>query len=1041
MLFKLEKLTNRVLEIEPLRYKNRKPITGWTIHEDESKSEKYPPQNVSEKAEELTVNRLWEGRDRYFWIMGEVDVPEVSNEEDFVLLFDFGKSSEGNNSGFEAMLYINDEPYQAVDGNHKEVIIDKSFANQTISVALRLWGGLEGGGAAGEIWHLFKYADSSVLCHSTDDLYYTALVIIETIEILDENDSDRVNLLELLDDTFKKVDWSDEGSPSFYDSVEKANHYLQNGIDSLEKKSDINVTMVGHTHIDVAWLWRLKHTREKAARSFSTVFRLMEQYPEYIFLQTQPQLYEYLKEDYPELYEKIKEKVREDKWEIEGAMWLESDANIPSGESLVRQLLFGSRFMKKEFNHETKYLWLPDVFGYSWALPQILKKSGIDLFMTTKISWSQLNRMPNDTFYWKGLDGSEILTHFITTPSSKGSEEFSAYTYNGEINPYTVKGVYDSYRDKDINKNLLIAYGYGDGGGGVNRTHLEKARRIQRLPGLPNLQPGKAGKYFKELEETIEEAKKKGKYVHTWDGELYLELHRGTYTSQARNKKWNRKLELAYRDAEILWAWGNKLAQEAFPQVELNDGWKIILRNQFHDIIPGSSIKEVYEDSEIEYQEARDTVDQQMNKFSELLEKEPSVWTLFNTASWSRDEVVTVNGTDYENGYFTDEQDNILKTVQAKGQTNVYVENIPPLGSKVIYFKEGEAVSNNAHPFSSKENGIDTPFYTIEWNEDGHITSIYDKEHTREVLSANGSGNVFQLFEDKPLAWDAWDIDIFYQEKGKNLTADSIVLKEVNEIFAVIEFTYNFGSSSIKQDMKVYSDSRRIDFATNVNWKERQQLLKVKFDVDVRAIEATYDIQYGNAKRPTHWNTSWEMAKFETVGHQWADISEKGYGVSLLNDSKYGYDIKESTMRLSLLKGPIYPDPDADIGEHSFVYSLYPHKGDYVEGRTVEAAWALNSPLKLLNGRFSSNQFIEIESDESVMVDTIKKAEDNNGVIIRLHNFTGGRQTVSLSPKFNYQTWQETNLMEKPISKKIKDNTQPISFDLKPYEVKTFLIE
>lgn len=1042
MVFQVEKLQARVKELEPYRYMNRQPLEGWTIHEDTSKEEKYPPKLPSKEAEALTVNKQWEGRDRYFWLMGEVDVPEVAEEDNFLLLFDFGKSSEGNTSGFEALCYINGELYQAADGNHKEVFIDKDYAGETIKVALRLWGGLEGGGPAGEIWHHFNYADQAVHSTVTDDLYYTALVILETVAVLGVNDPTRVKLLTLLDEAFLAIDWSLKGSESFYASIRAANAQLQSSIDALEKHSDVTVTLVGHTHIDVAWLWRLKHTREKSARSFSTVLRLMEQYPEYIFLQTQPQVYEYIKEDYPELYEKIKAKVAEGTWEVDGAMWLESDANIPSGESLVRQILFGSRFMKEEFDQETKYLWLPDVFGYSWALPQILKKSGIDMFMTTKISWNQFNRMPNDTFYWKGIDGSEVLTHFITTPVPGMSEEFAQYTYNGLVNPYTVKGVYDAYRDKDLNQDLLIAYGFGDGGGGVNREHLEKARRIQKLPGLPNVKMGKAGEYFEELKETFAEAKEAGKYVHTWDGELYLEYHRGTYTSQARNKMWNRKLELAYRDAEFLHTWLMKKKQKDYPQEALNAGWKTILRNQFHDIIPGSSIKEVYEDSEIEYAEAQKWVDETVDEVYRFVDGKESTWTVVNSAAWARNEHVQLLDAPDKEGHFEDIDGQELKSVRHQAGWTVFIEEIPAFGSKTICFIEETGKNDETVPFEAKGNAIDTPFYSIVWNDEGHLTSIFDKEAQREVLPENGTGNVFQLFEDKPMQWDAWDIDLFYQEKGKDLEADTVEVTEVNELSARVAFRYTFGSSTLKQEMIVYPDTKRIDFKTTVDWKERQQLLKVKFDIDVVTTEATYDIQYGNAKRPTHWNTSWDMAKFETVGHQWVDLSEQGYGVSLLNDSKYGHDIKDGTMRLSLLKGAIYPDPDADRGIHEFVYSLYPHEGDFLEGGTVPEAWSLNAPVKVLSGAFNEEALFSTESDYPVMVDAVKKAEDDEGIIVRLHDYTGGRQKVTLRPNFECSYYKEVDLMEKEIEGNEKVYIgHTIDLDLKPFEVKTIHIK
>ncbi|WGX77222.1 hypothetical protein QJS64_06965 [Paraclostridium bifermentans] len=492
--------------------------------------------------------------------------------------------------------------------------------------------------------------------------------------------------------------------------------------------------------MDVAWLWRLKHTREKCARSFSTVLRLMERYPEYIFLQTQPQLYEYVKNDYPELYEAIKQKVKDGNWEVDGGMWLEADCNIPSGESLVRQILVGSRFIKEEFNKDVEYLWLPDVFGYSWALPQILKKSGIDMFMTTKISWNQYNRMPHDTFKWRGIDGSEILTHFITTPEPWSQPGSWFYTYNGRLTPKTVKGVWDAYTDKGITNDLLVSYGFGDGGGGVNREMLEYRKRLDKMPGLPNVKTGKASEYFRCLKEKVEKTEE---YVHTWDGELYLEYHRGTYTSQAYTKMMNRKLELLYRETE----WLSTVAcltnndWSLYANNEITKGWKTILRNQFHDIIPGSSITEVYEDAKQEYKEAEGIALDIQNKLEEIyINKDEHTWTIVNNSNWNRNESINIKCD--EDGSFYDEDGNKLEYQRNKDEYTVEIKNIPALGYKRIILKVDDVQDDNNSVFEYCDGKISTPKYDIEWNEYGQLTSIYDKENKREVL-AKGEEEMF----------------------------------------------------------------------------------------------------------------------------------------------------------------------------------------------------------------------------------------------------------------------------------------------------------
>lgn len=1020
-IFLLEKAASRIRELRTYRYKEVTPITNWHVTEDETKVEKYPP-HLTKEAQSFKVGDIWKGRDYYLWLQTDVVLP---NDPQEILYFDFGRTGGGGNSGFEALLFIDGQPYQGVDSNHKEVFLKEEFLGKKVQLSLKLWSGLEGGGVEQIQQHQFKQGNLIKLDAACDDLYYTTLMLHDTIQMLDKNNETRYLLEDLLAKTLLLIDWSYPASSQFYESIAKACDFLNESLEKLPKETKIKITAIGHTHIDVAWLWRLKHTREKAARSFSTVLELMDKYPEYIFLQSQPQLYKYIKEDYPELYEKIKQQVANHRWEVDGAMWLEADCNIPSGESLVRQILHGKKFIKEEFNQEMHYLWLPDVFGYSWALPQILKKSGIDTFMTTKISWNQFNRMPHDTFIWKGMDGTEILTHFITTPVAGASlAEHNRtnwfYTYNGDMEADTVIGSYQAYRDKDFNSNLLLAYGYGDGGGGVNRDMLEKRRRLNKLPGVPQVVPGQAKDFFDTLHETVE---KTDHYVHTWDGELYLEYHRGTYTSQAHVKKTNRKTELSLRELEILESFSALGGQSVYPAEEIYDLWEVLLRNQFHDIIPGSSIKEVYQDYENEFaivKEKLQILTDQLNLAETL--------NVINTAGWKRKALITLPaGENYglEDG-------TSLPAVSYQGKQVVLVE-VPAFSSQKLTLVES---SKQIKTPVAKEisHGVETDFYRISWNEAGQLISLYDVENQREVLK--GLGNVLQLFEDKPMNYDNWDIDIFYQEKGKNLAASSVRLIENNPLFAIVEATYVFGKSKITQHMKLYAHTRRIDFVTEVDWQERQQLLKVAFDVAIRSTEATYDIQYGNVKRPTHWNTSWDLAKFEVVGHQWSDLSQRDYGVSLLNDCKYGYDIKESQMRLTLLKGGIYPDPTADLGHHEFTYSLLPHTGDFVTGKTVEEAWEINQPLTCLKNEALSFAPLRLTTDTPLSIDALKVAETKDGFIFRCHEHTGANQTVSFTLAEGYG-WQETNLMEENL---LETGEKELNFTLQPYEVKTFRI-
>lgn len=1046
-----EKLELRIKELADYRYRESIPLAEWSVQEDaEGANGVYPPPASGE--ETLRVGDKWKGRDRYLWLRRKAELPASWEGQRIVGLFDFGKTGPGHNGGFESLLYVNGSPYQGVDSNHKEVFFAGELAGQTLNLEFRLWSGLDQGAKPVEQEHELKRAELALLDPAADDLYYTGRAALHTAQQLSDGQPEKQELLKAVDRAFLLVDWSRPGSDRFHASVAEAAASLRKDVAGWEKRHAVTVTCIGHTHIDVAWMWRLTHTREKAARSFSTVLRLMEQYPEYVFLQTQPQLYAYIKQDYPEIYEQIKKRVQEGRWEAGGAMWLEADCNITSGESLVRQILYGTRFFRQEFGVECDYLWLPDVFGYSWALPQILRKSGINTFMTTKISWNQYNRLPHDTFRWRGIDGSEVLTHFITTPEVADHNVWW-YTYNGLIEPFAVKGIWDQYRDKDVNRDMLLSYGYGDGGGGVNREMLEMRRRLDEMPGLPHVKTGTAGDYFRGLQETFGDT---DQYVHTWDGELYLEYHRGTYTSQAHNKRMNRKLELLYREAEWL---QSVLALESgdpgrYPGEKLRYGWSIILRNQFHDILPGSSIREVYEDARMEYDEAAklgdDTLQEALTGLAvDGTAEAGAACTVFNSTSFARTDLAAIplSGNIASGGTWTDESGAPAAAQYHDGQWLVQAEEVPALGGKTLYFHPGSAASA-APVFEWKEGALSTPHYILEWNKSGQLTRIYDKAGKREVLAKGKCGNVLQVFEDKPKMFDAWDIDLFYQQKMREV-ADlaSVSLVESGPLLAVVRFQWAYMDSSIVQDMKVYAHSRRIDFATRVDWHEQQQLLKVAFPVDVRATEATYDIQYGNVKRPTHWNTSWDYARFETVGHQWADLSERGYGVSLLNDCKYGYDIKDNVMRLSLIKSAINPDETADQGEHLFTYALLPHEGDWVCGNTVQEAAFLNSGLLTAEGTcpdqvrrpILSIRYKDGHVDaEHIAVDAVKFAEDDSCLVVRIHEFAGIRGGAELACGYPVKSWQECDLLERPQDEAVAVST--LEIDIQPYEIKTYLL-
>lgn len=1029
MFLTLDKFRQRVRELGEKRYFGHSCIAPFISMEgnlppDESYKE------LPEKVEgpEFGLHDFFVGRDRYLWLERTVKLPEAKEGCETVGLFDFGETGGGYNSGFESLLYVDGHPYQGVDTHHKEVIF-RGKEGKEVCLTFLLWTGLEGVGEHTSFYHQCRQADVAYLHKKTDELYYFAKAITETLLLLPPENEQYAKLKAALDRTFSCINWDEE---SFYETAEKAHDMLMDELDRMEKSTEVTVNVVGHTHIDVAWLWRLKHTREKAQRSFSTVLRLMELYDEYIFLQTQPQLYKYVKEDCPELYEKIRQKAAEGKWEPDGGMWVEADCNLSSGEALVRQFLYGTRFLEQEFGKKCEYLWLPDVFGYSWALPQILKQCEINTFMTTKISWNQFNSIPDDLFWWRGIDGSEILTYFVNTPGEGQDMDTRYATYNGMVTPHAVLGSWNKFKNKDLSRDTLISYGYGDGGGGVTRDMLELRRAMDVIPGLPHVKSVQAGEFFRKLHENVENT---DRYVHTWDGELYLEYHRGTYTSQAYNKKTNRHMENKLVQTE----WLSSLAYilgGGYAGQELNDSWECVLLHQFHDIIPGSSIHEVYEDSRINYRTAEERADHVWEEaLKTVIQEKEHTYSVYSTNSFGGKELVLIP--EQEEGSFTDGSGRKLEAQKTERGYEVQVETEPFSAIPVIFIpgEKKTAVPKTASSFDGAS--IETPRYSIAWNEEGQLTRIYDKRVERSVLKEGQLGNVLEVYEDKPINFDAWDIDIFYTQKMERAKlAKAPELVENGSLKAVVRFVFRYHKSVIQQDMTVFRDSGNIDFVTRVDWQETHRLLKAAFYTDIRSVKASYDIQFGHVERPTHWNTSWDWARFEVCGHKWADLSETGYGVSLLNNCKYGYSIKDQAIKLSLLKSAVYPDTEADKGTHEFTYSLYPHEGSVTEGGTIEAASRLNLPAQAVPGQFADQRKIVKVSTDRVQIDAVKKAEDEDCLIVRLHECRGGRGKVKLSSEFPVKKLVPCNLLEHDCGEAV-EGAEAV-FPITPFEIKTF---
>ena len=1041
--FILEKIEKYIQEdIRPSRVRAAVDLENWKYYETsmEEKTDTACAADFDDSAwQDFKLWDTWGGYDRVAWFRTKVEVPEELIGKTLAVRLLVGPR-DGGESTAETLLYIDGKPVQGIDIWHEEAFLEETLCRKKeMQIALKAWSGV----LVPPRFRTFKLAQLLWIDGRVDRFCFMADTVRRCALLLDENDLRRIRLTKLLNQTFEKITFLNFKEETYYQSIYNALDFLQAELDEMGRTEEIKPVVygVGHSHIDMAWLWRLSATREKASRTFSTVLNLMKQYPEYRYMHSSPQLYQFLKEDYPEIYEQVKERIREGRWEITGGMWVEPDTNIPSGESLVRQFLYGKRFIREEFGKETTLCWLPDVFGYSAAFPQIMKKSGMKYFMTTKISWNQYNHFPYDTFWWKGIDGSEIFTHFITTPED-GSW---FYTYNGHMDPEEVTGVWENYKDKDKNDELLIAYGWGDGGGGPTREMLEQSRVMKNIPGIPRVEMSSAEGYFRRL---YDHADKEN--LGKWDGELYFELHRGTYTSQAETKRYNRKTEILLHNIELLAALAH-LDGAAYPRETLDGIWERVLLNQFHDILPGSSIRQVYEDTARDYEAIQEKgavlLEEAKEKLSEKILVNRNSVVLYNTAGYERSDYVCIpyGGGVERDTVLLDEDGPVSRTAGEDGIL-AYVEKLPSFGYKTLQIAGQEAAADAGGKWVSVCcDAVISPFYRITFNANGEIETLYDREAERQV-DCGRPMNVFAAFEDKPQRFDAWDVDVYYKEKPYApfvLTKREVVSQGET---AVIRSSWKFNRSVLTQDMIVYADDRRIDFVTTVDWKEKQVFLKAYFPVDVHAGEASYEIQFGNIRRPTHTNTEWDFARFEVPGHRWADLSQGDYGVAILNDCKYGYDVHENVLGLSLLKSAVRPDETGDRKVHHFTYSLYPHRGTAETADVTKAAINLNMPVLTqcvpADGQgesFVRSSFVHTDCGH-ILLDTVKLAEDGKSCVVRLYEYKNcSDDKAGLFFDRNLKRVAETNLCEEE-EREIAVNGNGIAFAIGCYEIKTFKV-
>lgn len=988
----------------------------------------------------FTAGTLWGGFDETTWFRMRAVVPKEFRGHTVVALIRCtaeafsGDGLTQLSAPGEALVYVNGLPFQGLDANREELFLaQRARGGEIFRIEIEAVPSVRF-----EAQHRFKYADLALFHAEAWDFYWDCEVPLKVYESVEQNSKPARQMLEAVCIAIRMVDLNLVGTRPFYQSCRQASQFLRSELKRFPAGFGTGkLVLSGHSHIDTAWLWPLRETRRKVGRTFSTALNLMDRYPEYNFSFSQPELYLYCKEYFPELYARIKRRVKEGRWEICGAPWVEPDSNLAGAESLVRQFLYGNRFFRKEFSVHTNIAWLPDAFGFPWSLPQIMHKCQVDTFVTTKIDWSMYTHFPYSMFNWQGVDGTKVFS--VMPPLN----------YNGNPTPKDCIDQWKLFKQKHLVNELPFPFGWGDGGGGPTMEQLEHGKRIKNILGVPR-------SLFGPNKDTLKRMRRQSAKheVPIYNGELYLELHRGCQTTQARTKRNNRKVEVALHEAEV----AAVLAMhhgEPYPSDNMWKLWRTVLTNQFHDILPGSSITEVYTTADRDYLRALEEVQALRDKalFSIIAQIDTrghgSPIVVFNTLSWCRQSLVevamplTLRQGDF---HVVSCDGQVVLSQKTHDRKLLFEATVPAFGYAVFFATAGAKPQNTPSRLMASNTELVNKFLRVRFDKHGRFSSIYDQIHNREVLAKGQRGNVLQMFEDRPHLHDAWDIDHnFYREKQwEPGAADKIQILEKGPLRAMVRLRRRSGKSVFTEDLSVSALNPRVDVQLNIDWHEKHTLLKAAFPVDILSERATYDIQWATIERSTHDNTEFDRARFEVPAHYWADISEGDYGVSLLNDCKYGYDVRGNTLRLSLLRSSVDPDPQADEGQHNMTYSLYPHAGNWRCG-SVKQGYDVNHKLLAVTtdshiGKLSARGAYLTMSGGNIIIETLKRAEDSQAIILRAYEAHGQHSSATLAFDQLPKRIAETDMMEEnPKFIRLKAHEVVLSFT--PYEIKTLLVE
>ncbi len=990
---------------------------------------------LPEDAEFTPANKgdVWGKELGYCWFDGTYTVPEKLDGKDLFVMPHFGS--------YETMLFVDNVPYgtfankitNAGHGNHYcDMIRMNAKAGEQIRLTFEAYAGHYVLGCypfevSGNDNFTFTYEDVTICTKNQFliDFYFDLRTLLQLAAAIDPKSVRYGQIINCLLQVNSVVQYApDDTDPAlFRDCLEQASVYLKRCLSMRGSESAGFCGLIGHSHLDTAWLWTIAESVKKATRTAANALSLMEQYPEYKFVMSSAYHLEIIRRNYPKLFERIADRIKEGRFEPNGGVWVECDCNITGGEAMIRQFLWGQRYTRKHFGFTSNSFWLPDTFGYSAALPQIMQSCGVEYFLTTKLSWNDTNAFPYETFWWEGLDGSKVFTHFNCTHCWPDPKEIIKNHYDGgEIK-------WNYLHQKAVSDQRLISYGFGDGGGGPQFEMIEASRRVKDLDGCPKTEHVTVGAFMDNLKATAVDP-------NTYAGELYLELHRGTLTNQHVTKYNNRKSEIALHDLEALEVANAVKAGTIADDSKLHEMYETLLVNQFHDILPGTCIPAVHDQS---HTETAKLMADAAEMIKNATENEADGYSFINLQGFDYNDIVSVAAEGKSFAADVAQQ----QITDIKGETKLVAAGIkvPAMGSVNVKLCDGAPQGKSAFVYDG--TNLETPFAKVVFNEKGYISSFIDKSNGRELVKEGSAFGALLYGQDVPQSWDNWDIECDLNSLLTDcgvLTSRSIVADGPVEIR--IRSSYRFEETTVRQDIIFYAHTPRVDFETEMNWNSKRRFLKADFNTTIHSRFARHEIQFGNVERPTTRNTSIEQAMFEVTNHKYTDLSETGYGISILNDCKYGISVEGSDIRLSLHKGGVRPDPRGDAGVHYVTYSLLPHNSSFNAADTILPAYMLNYPVVTAKGDY---QMINLGTSDkaNVIVEAIKPLEDSiesgeKAYILRIYEAEGCYANADISFGFEAKAIAETNMLEEVLKELPAANHVSLTF--KPFEIKTLKV-